>query len=97
MEQSRAIGYNIKKLAEQNNFSPVKLGIQIKCSEQQIKSLYEGRLILSYKQLEILSNLFNVPISDLLDDTDYQMNSSRGKEFIFDIIDEYMDIKESLI
>ena len=41
MKQACVIGYNIKKLAEHNNFSPLPLGKQIKCFEQQIKSLYE--------------------------------------------------------
>lgn len=89
----RLIGNHIQHLALENNISISELSDILQCEEKQIKLFFKGRAIVSYQQLQKLSEFFSVSIQELLQDSG---NIDKDKEFILDIIDDYMDIKDSL-
>ncbi len=107
MKNARVIGNYVQHLAKKNDISVSELSKNLNCEENQIKLFFKGRAIASYQQLQKLSELFNVPIKNLMQGDEQIYNQSvvhcmnefsdnENREFILDIIDDYMDIKDSL-
>lgn len=107
MQQARMLGYRVQKIANSCNVSPLELSKVIKCSEIQMKSFFKGRTFISFEQLSLIAQKLNVDISALLTGDDEGYNSSvvhcmndfddpNNRETILDIIDEYMDVLDSV-
>ena len=107
MQQARMLGYRVEKIADSCNVSPLELSQVIGCDENQIKSLFKGRSFVSFEQLVLLSKTLNVNVSDFLSGYDADYNKSavhcmndfddpNNREKILDIIDEYMDVLDSV-
>jgi transcriptional regulator with XRE-family HTH domain len=107
MQQARMLGYRVQKIANSCNVSPLELSKVIECSETQIKSFFKGRSYISFEQLSLLAKKLNVDISAFLTGDDEGYNSSvvhcmndfddpNNREIILDIIDEYMDVLDSV-
>lgn len=107
MQQARMLGYRVQKIADSCKVSPLELSEVIGCNEIQMKSFLKGRSYISFEQLSLLANKFKVEVSSLLsgDDEGYNkavvhcmndFDDSNNRETILDIIDEYMDILDSV-
>ncbi|MBQ3178653.1 MAG: helix-turn-helix transcriptional regulator [Clostridia bacterium] len=103
MQQARMLGYRVQKFANTCNVSPLELSEIIGCSETEMKLFLKGRAFISYEQLSLLAKKLKVEISALLSGNEDEYNKSivhcmndfdkpQNREFILDIIDEYMDI-----
>ena len=107
MQQSRMMGYRVRKYAENNHVSIIDLSKAIGCSEFKFKSFLNGRTFLSFKSLSIIAEKLNVDIATILNGTPMgydeevvhcmnKFNNPENREKILDIIDEYVDILELL-
>ena len=107
MQQARMLGYRVKTIAESCNISPLELSKVIGCSESQLNIFFNGRAFLSFDQLTLLANKLKVEVSTLLTGDDLGYNKAivhcmndfddpNNREAILDIIDEYMDILDSV-
>lgn len=107
MRQARMIGYRVQKYAELKKVSTSELGKAIGCSEPRINSFLKGRSFVSFDQLSTLARTLGVEISSLLTGSEEDYNKSvvhcmnefsntDNREKILDIIDEYLDVIDSL-
>ena len=107
MKDIRMIGSTISKLSSESNLNESQLSEILNCSETDIKSVCKGRKMLSFNQLKILSEKFNVSVADILkgDESYYRSNvvhcmnnfsNQENREKILDIIDDYIDISEAI-
>lgn len=107
MQQARMLGYRVQKNADSCNVSPLELGKVIGCNELQMKSFFKGRAYISFEQLSLLAKKLKVEVSSLLsgDNEGYNktvvhcmndFDNPNNRETILDIIDEYMDILDSV-
>ena len=107
MQQARMLGYRVQKIANSCNVSPLELSEVIGCNEVQMKSFFKGRAYISFEQLSLLADALNVNVTSLLIGDEEGYNSSvvhcmngfdnpNNREIILDIIDEYMDILDSV-
>jgi len=107
VQKARMLGSRIRQLAEQNEIPVSELSTLLGCSEGQVKSLFAGRSFASFQQITALANRFNVSISDILagDVEQYnqtvahcmnQFENTENREYILDIIDDYMDVLDAI-
>lgn len=107
MQQARMLGYRVQKIANSCNVSPLELSKIIECNEIQLKSFFKGRSFISFEQLSLLAQKLGVNINALLTGDEEGYNSSvvhcmndfddpSNREKILDIIDEYMDVLDSV-
>ena len=107
MQEARMIGYRVQKQAESQKISFAELSSVIGCSEAQFKSFIKGRAFVSFKQLSLLAQHLKVDVATLLsgDEEDYNrsvvhcmndFSNDQNREKILDIIDEYMDLVDSI-
>ena len=107
MQQARVLGYRVQAIAKSCNVSPLELSKVIGCTEIQIKSFFKGRSYISFEQLALLASRLNVDVTALLTSADEGYNNSivhcmndfdnpNNREIILDIIDDYMDILDSV-
>ena len=106
MQPVRVLGFNIWQAARKANLSDAELGALINCSENDMKRIYAGRLYMSFQQLAAIANRTNTSVSTLLTNTaEYdaycekhfgKFSDQDNREEIFDIIDDYLDIVESI-
>ncbi len=103
MQKARMVGNYIQHLAEEQNVSVKELSDLMGCTELQTKSVFKGRALVSFEQLQRLAARFSVSVQDILNgDTrvysktvvhcmnDFENPANR--ERILDLIDEYMDL-----
>ena len=107
MQQARMLGYRVQKIADSCNVSPLELSEVIGCNEIQMKSFLKGRAYISFEQLSLLADKLQIEVPSLLlgDDEGYNkaivhcmndFDDPNNRETILDIIDEYMDILDSV-
>ena len=107
MQQARMLGCRVEKISASCNVSPLDLSKVIGCSEIQIKSFFKGRAYISFDQLSKLADHLKIEISDLfcMNESDYnkavvhcmnEFDHPDNRETILDIIDEYMDVLDSV-
>lgn len=107
MKQSRMIGNLIRNRAEEANITSAQLSKTAECSEDLIEMFLDGRALLSYEKLKRISQRLNISMNQILegDEEEYNrtvvhcMNSfddNNQREHILDLIDGYLDVKESL-
>ncbi len=107
MKDMRVMGNMIEKLSRQNNDSPETLSIILDCEEDQVLSLFRGRIFPSFEQMLQLANHFNVTVDELMDgDESYyeqnvvhcmgQFENPAHREEILDIIDDYLRLKSTV-
>lgn len=107
MQQIRMLGYRVQKISKACNVSPLELSEVIGCNEHQMNSFFKGRTYLSFDQLLLLADKLKVDVSVLLtgDEEGYNkevvhcmndFDNPNNREAILDIIDEYMDILDSV-
>ena len=63
------IGEKIKELRTKNNMSREQLAIKLKILETKIEKIEEENIVPHEETLRKISNIFNVTISSLIDDT----------------------------
>ena len=95
MTQMRIIGSNIEYL-----FKKSQLPINVLCNvllmdDREINRLFKGRVFLTYKGLKCVSDMFNVSIDDIMNKDMTGTHQDPSKEFIMDIIDDFIDIYEA--
>ena len=107
MQEARMIGYRVDKYARERNIAYEELSSIIECNEISFKSFIKGRAFVSFNQLSLLAKHLGVDIMSLLagDEDGYNkavvhcMNEfadNNNREKILDIIDDYMDVLDSL-
>lgn len=107
MKGARVLGNYAQKLANEQNITVSELSALMSCSEQQVKSFFKGRFFASFSQLEALAHQFGVKVSDLIKGDEAHYNKTvvhcmedfdveQQREFILDIIDDYLDIQNAL-
>lgn len=108
MKDARILGNYVQKLAAEQNVTISDLSALMHCSEQQVKALFKGRFFASFQQLELLAGTFGVKVSQLIHGDESYYNKTvvdcmedfqnpQEREFILDIIDDFMDIQNALI
>ena len=107
MQDARMIGYRVDRYANEKNISYAELSSIIGCSETKFKSFVKGRAFVSFNQLSLLARRLGVEITSLLSGNEEGYNKSvvhcmneftdnNNREYILDIIDDYMDVLDSL-
>lgn len=107
MQEARMIGFRVDKYAISKNISHAELSSIIGCNETQFKSFVKGRAFVSFNQLSLLAKHLGVEIASLLSGNEEEYNQSvvhcmnkfsdnNNREKILDIIDDYMDVLDSL-
>ena len=107
MKQMRMLGNYVEHLAKRNNVTAIYLASVLNCSEIHIQRFFKGRAFLTFPQLGVIADMFNVPVSNLLegDEESYKKNvvncnqefdNDDNREMILDIIDDYMDLYEAV-
>ena len=108
MKQARMIGNFVEKKAESAGLGISDLSTALNCTEQKTKSFLKGRAVLSFNQILSLSKLLGTSVNDILAGDEATYNSTvvhcmndfentDDREMILDIIDEYMDIRDSVL
>lgn len=108
MKGARVLGNYVQKLAKEQKVTILELSALMGCSEQQVNSFFKGRFFASFRQLEALARQFGVGVQDIIkgDETYYNktvvhcmedFENTQNREFILDIIDDYMDIQNALV
>lgn len=107
MNKIRSIGYTIDCLLDDNKELRDPLKVKLNISENELQRICAGRLTLSPNALHTVSDTLKYPFKDLImsSNTDlYQRRLNCRTSFsnldncdkILDIIDSFIDIKESL-
>ena len=102
MKYCRSIGNNIYNIMEQKSISVETLSEETGFSENDIERIFNGRLILSYKDLEAICSVLDINIEDTLKVSDEnsfvhcngEFKDIENREKILDIIDSYIDVVE---
>ncbi len=74
MVEMRKMGYKIRKIAEDRQIDQSSVAEALGCSEKQISDLYDGRLFLSFAQIDKLVSLLKTDLEQLqtIDDDEYR-------------------------
>lgn len=107
MQKARMLGNYIQQLADEQEIAIPELGALLGCTEYQVEALMKGRYFVSFPQLSKLANKFGVTVNDLLAGNSEHYNktvvhcmnqfrNTENREFILDIIDDYLDIAEAV-
>ncbi len=107
MQKARMMGNYVEHMANSTGISAYDISQAIHCSEDKVKSFFKGRAFLSFEQLTTLSNLIGVSFPDLImgDENTYnatvvhcmnEFDSPQHREDILDLIDDYLDVANSL-
>jgi len=107
LQKARMIGNYVDHLAQRKGISYEELGTEIGCNTQQVRSFLKGRSFVSFSQLVSLAKRLGVSVADILEGdravysatvvhcmNDFEDESNR--EMVLDIIDDYLDILDSL-
>ena len=107
MKDMRILGSMIHKLALEKHVPNEELGLKLGFSEDQVCSLYKGRMYPTFVHLETLAECFGVTVDDVLagDEAYYEKNvvhnmgefeKPENREIILDIIDDYLRLREAV-
>lgn len=107
MKQARMLGNYVQHLANENNLSNSDLMRILECDEIKLQYFLKGRAYASYGQISALAKEFDVTIQQMLDGNIdiydqtvvHCMNKFKDtekREYILDIIDNYIDIYDSV-
>ena len=103
MKEMRLIGNMVRKLAKESNCSDTDICNTIDCTLNQYYEFLDGRLFLSFEQLEKLAQFFKVTVDEIMTgDSDYyeknvvhcmgEFENTDNREMILDIIDDYLTL-----
>lgn len=106
MQSTRMMGCFAKQLADEKNFTTEQLAENINCTTQQLEAFFTGRFLFPFSKVKTLSDILGVSVSKLIDGDGQMYNSyvvhcmgefddPEEREFILDLIDDYLDIKEA--
>lgn len=106
MQSVRMLGNYVFNLAKDQGVENSRLAEILDCSEQQVVAFFKGRLFVSFSQLLSLADTLNVSVDALLAGDEESYNKSvvhcmndfsdpANREFILDIIDDYIDLKDA--
>lgn len=111
MYNMRMLGNSCYWLARENNLSSEQIAKFINSTKEKVEKLFYGRCYPSFNQLEILASIFKLSgVKELLDwhlDHNYRLfyiepcelsenANSRSMHTILDIMDDVIDLFESL-
>lgn len=107
VQQARMLGYRVQKYADAKKITASALSDRIHCTENQMKAFLKGRAFVSFDQLSTIADTLGVPVISLLNGEEKSYNENvvhcmnafdhpENREKILDIIDEYMDLLDSL-
>lgn len=107
MQQARIMGNFAEQKARNAGLNIQDISNALHCSDQKVKSFLKGRSFLSFDQLNTLADLLHVSFGELMQgDPDLykktaihcmnEFDCDENREFILDLIDDYMDIVDSL-
>ncbi len=107
MLQARVMGNYVQQKAASVGLSMGDLCKTLDTSEQKVKAFLKGRAFLSFNQLSLLAEKLDVSVSDIMSGDPAQYDATvvhcmndfdkrEHREFILDLIDDYMDILDSV-
>ena len=109
MRALRILGHTIESEILKQSIDEEVLSTKVGLTLNQLKKLYCGRLLLSFEQLKTLADVIGIPLNNLLslDDTQYEIAmaqkslgeplSTDNREYILDLIDCYLDLREAVM
>ena len=108
MQEARMLGNYVAHLAERKGLSISDMSKLLNCTEAQVFSFIKGRAYASFEQISKLAAELGASIEELLvgneqiynDTVVYCMNGfqdNSNREFILDLIDDYVDIVDAVI
>ena len=107
MKEARTIGNNIRYWSELKGFSEERLSDLLCQSIEEVRMVLAGRRLLSFPKIEILSKELQIPVEQLLEsnntvDYSYAIDCMNGftkesnREFVLDLIYDYLDVLDSV-
>lgn len=107
MQKARMLGNYAQEVAKSKELSPADVGLRIGCTEHQVLMFYKGRSFLSFPQMSSLADVLGVSVDEMLRGNEEQYNATvvncmgdfddvRNREKILDIIDNYVDLLDSV-
>ena len=108
MKAARMIGNYAENRIHDLGISTEEINGLLNLSDQETEAFFKGRLLLTYDQLTRLAQRIDVTTLDLIKGNEEEYTSSvvhcmnpfdneQNREKILDIIDDYMDIQDSLL
>lgn len=108
MQEIREIGSNVQKIMQGCGLSASVVCEHLECTLNQYNAFLEGRMFLSFEQLETLAELFFVDVSTLfeVDVAEYQKNivhyngefeNPENLEGILDILEDYIWLRSVVV
>lgn len=107
MQRARMLGNYAQEAAKEKGLSIPAVSQILGCTEHQVLSFYKGRFFLSFPQISSLSDALGVSVEEMLRGNEEQYNKSvvdcmgefddiRNRENILDIIENYVDLLDSV-
>ncbi len=107
MQELRLMGNYIQKLMIENHSTIKDISKYLDISEDVVSKFLQGRLFLTFGQLEEIALFFNVRLEKIFNgDLDYYNKtivksngnslSENDREFILDVIDDFLTLKEEV-
>lgn len=108
MRDLRAIGYAIRKRAEERKIDFNRIADRIGVSVNTLNMVMAGRMALSYPQLKEIAACLDSEVSDLVNDTSYDNSDAYidcmvgfknldNREHVIDLIYDYLDILDEVM
>ena len=92
---SRVVGSNISILMNKFNLSVEEIAKKLNYTLCDMYKILEGRVIIAPKELEKIANIFGKTKKDLIY-YNYDTYIYKDKDKILDLIDDYIELKESI-
>ena len=107
MQEARMLGNYIQHLAQEKDMSNSDLSRILGCTENRVYSFLKGRAFASFNQIQKLADALDISVDTLLtgDPKSYnasvvhcmnEFDDSSNREFILDLIDQYIDIYDAV-
>lgn len=105
MTYSRVLGHNIESKINSTCGSINDFASKVNFSVRDLHKICEGRLSLAPRDLYAISNALNIDVSDIIEQDKFQdkyvdcmgkFKNSDNQDKILDLIDMYIDLKESV-
>ena len=107
MKTARMIGNYAEHRAAELGISKEAINDVLQFSDQETSAFFKGRLLLSFDQIESLAKALKISIQELIngDEKEYSksvvhcmnaFDNNANREKILDIIDDYLDVWDSL-
>ena len=71
------VGKNIKNKCLESGITEGDIAMKLRTTVRTVKRIEKGGVEISFREVYILSNLFNCPISDFLKNNDYEENDKK--------------------